>query len=131
MSFISMLKQLPIGSALNEDDYLPNSAKWQMKTSDTADGNMPAHISSESAENGHGLPSTEHEAEHSKFAPPHEEIEPAWNTPLSKAFSAISGLMRGQSEDFLPPPDMQGIIPRPQLIPYQPIPYQAPILRRY
>jgi hypothetical protein len=56
----------------------------------------------------------------------------AWKEPLSNAFGAISDLTRAQeSEDFLPPPEMQGVIPRPQSIPYQPIPYQAPILRRY
>ena len=58
--------------------------------------------------------------------------DPAWKAPLSKAFSAVSDIVRtGQSEDFLPPPEMQGVIPRPQPISYQPIPYQPPILRRY
>ena len=55
----------------------------------------------------------------------------AWKKPLAGALRQIAAMAKPQDDDFLPPPEMQGIIPRPHPIPYQPIPYQAPILRRY
>lgn len=96
---------------------------------------VPQHAGPETATGATPPIIGEHEMEHGK--PPGAPAgtapanDPAWKAPLSNAFSAISGMVRGQDEDFLPPPEMLGIIPRPQPIAYQPIPYQPPILRRY
>jgi len=122
---------LPINTTIDSESDLPIVTKRRMKTSAASSGSEAEH-------GDHASPpiSADHdhiqEEEHGKFGRPPEEKGPAWKAPLSNSFGAISDLMRaGQSEDFLPPPEMQGVIARPQPITYQPIPYQPPILRRY
>jgi hypothetical protein len=129
---IMMFEHLPIGTTLDKDGDLSALARRRLRTDATAISNMPEPEGSEIHSADRVVPAMEHEMEHGNFMSLPKEKEPRWQAPLAKAFGAIGDILRaGQSEDFLPPPEMQGVIPRPQLIPYQPIPYQAPILRRY
>jgi len=57
----------------------------------------------------------------------------SWKAPLTGALAAVAQLAGGgqDEEPVQPITPVQGIIGKPQGIPYQPIPYQTPILRRY